>query len=104
MFLGTAEYAAPEQVAALPVSGKADVYAAGVMLYEFLSGRLPYEADALAGLLYKKVSELPVPVTAHRRDLPPALVKTLALMLETDPDVRPTAAEARGMLAQCSDS
>jgi serine/threonine-protein kinase len=97
-FLGTVAYAAPEQVAALPVSGKTDVYALGVVLYELLTGRLPHEADSLVGLQHKKASEPPTPITAHRRDLPADIVGTLNRMLETDPDLRPTAAEARKML------
>jgi hypothetical protein len=70
--LGTPSYLAPEQIKAERVDTRADIYAAGVILFELLAGRLPYAANAPEGILEAHLSK-PVPSLAEARpDLPVA--------------------------------
>jgi len=99
MFLGTPAYASPEQALGTEVMAASDVYAAGVSLYEMLSGHLPHEADSSQRWLQSIATEPPTPIAEHRSDLPKAIAEVLERMLAKDPVVRPTAVEAGEMLA-----
>jgi serine/threonine-protein kinase len=96
--LGTPAYMAPEQAQAGELGPATDVYAAGVLLYELLSGRLPFadDGDALA-LLYRHVHEEPVPLRSVAPGLPDALAATVMRALARDPADRYQSAEAFGM-------
>jgi serine/threonine protein kinase len=78
---GTPRYMAPEQARGEKATLHSDLYAAGVVLYELLTGRIPHEADSTASLLFAIALEEPEPITNHRRDLPSALVSFLDRML-----------------------
>jgi serine/threonine-protein kinase len=82
---------------ALPVTGASDVYALGVVFYEALSGRLPHTGAGFE-LLKRIAEDPPTPITDHRDDLPNAVLKPLAAMLEKNPEERPTAQEVRDVL------
>jgi hypothetical protein len=73
--LGTPQYMAPEQIRGEQVDARTDVYALGAMLYEMITGRLPFEAPSLMAILGKHLSEAPAPPSQRRTDLdiPPAL-------------------------------
>ncbi|MBL9099413.1 MAG: protein kinase [Myxococcales bacterium] len=86
---GTPDYMAPEQVALLPVGPPADWYAVGVMLFEVLTGALPF-AGAVAGLLWQKLHAAPPPLPPGA---PPDLAALCADLLRRDPAARPTAAQ-----------
>jgi tRNA A-37 threonylcarbamoyl transferase component Bud32 len=58
---GTPEYMAPEQARGEPIDPRTDIYAAGVMLYQLLCGRVPFEAESALGIITKHVMEEPVP-------------------------------------------
>lgn len=96
-FLGTPGYASPEQARGRLPTSASDVYAAGVILYEMLTGRLPHEDESTYGLLQKIASKPPRPIT-RRRDLPEAIPAILNRMLAKDPAERPSAGEAGRML------
>jgi serine/threonine-protein kinase len=83
--LGSAFYMAPEQVAGREVDGRADVFAAGVVLYELLSQHRPYEAETPTAVMMKIVSEDPQPLTKFCPDLPPALVAAVMRALQREP-------------------
>lgn len=87
--LGTPAYMAPEQAHGDAVGPPADVYAAGVMLYEMLSGRLPFsdEGGAMA-ILYRHANEDPAPITEVMPSVPAALSDPLMRALSRSPDAR----------------
>ncbi len=85
---GTPEYMAPEQWEGKGVDGRTDLYALGVMLYQVLTGRLPFEADTPQALMYKHFRERPTPPTQWRGDLPRGVVKVLERALEKQPGKR----------------
>src|SRR5262249_47894543 len=73
MSLGTPAYMSPEQVEGGPVTPGTDVYALGVILYELLTGRLPFGGSNTAQLAYRIVHTDPPPPSSHRPDVPPRL-------------------------------
>jgi len=97
--LGSPAYMSPEQAGGLEIGAASDIYSCGVVLYEMLTGRLPHDDSSAHELLRKIAHETPVRVSERRSDLPRALVAALDRMIERDPEARPTAGEAREMLA-----
>jgi hypothetical protein len=86
--LGSAAYMAPEQVSGREIDGRADVFAAGVVLYEMLGRRKPFEADGPTAVMMKIVKEDPPPIRQLAPDLPAALVNAVTKALQKDPDKR----------------
>jgi eukaryotic-like serine/threonine-protein kinase len=82
--LGSAFYMAPEQVSGREVDGRADVFAAGVVLYELLSQHRPFEAETPTAVMMKIVSEDPQPLARFCPDLPPALIAAVMKALQRD--------------------
>ncbi|HVB73428.1 MAG TPA: serine/threonine-protein kinase [Ktedonobacteraceae bacterium] len=75
--VGTAEYMAPEQVNGAPVDARTDVYALGVVLYQMLSGEVPFHSTTIQGLLFQHVHTAPRPL----RELNPYVSDTLAYIV-----------------------
>ncbi len=71
--MGTATYFSPEQAQGLPVDGRSDVYALGVVLYEMVTGVAPFTADSPVSVAYKHVREAAVLPTERNPDVPPDL-------------------------------
>jgi serine/threonine-protein kinase len=101
--LGTPEYMAPEQLEGRPIDHRADLYAAGAVLYQLLSGRPPYlrYADADIWELIRRVrTEPPPPIARLRPELPLALAEVVERAMAKDPDRRyQSAYEMRHALA-----
>ena len=76
--VGTPSYMAPEQWQGLSVDRQADVYAVGAMLYEMLTGDVPFESDNIFSLMYKHLNEMPPRIAPRRPELPPALDMVIA--------------------------
>jgi hypothetical protein len=85
--LGSVHYFSPEQARGDEVTGRSDVYALGIVLYEMLTGRRPFEGDSAAGVALKRLTEDPVPPTTYR-PLPVGLSAIVMRALERDPDKR----------------
>jgi serine/threonine protein kinase len=84
-FLGTADYVSPEQIQGKPVGPATDIYALGCMLYECLTGQLPYLRDDDAALLWAHLVEPPPPITATRPELPAAVNAVVRRAMAKDP-------------------
>jgi len=87
-FLGTVDYVAPEQIQGMSVLGLADQYSLGCVLYECLTGRVPFEKDLDAAIIFAHVTENPTTPTALRPDLPPAVDEVFARVLAKQPGDR----------------
>jgi serine/threonine-protein kinase len=99
--LGTASYLAPEQLTGVAVDGRADLYALGLVLYECLTGRVPFDGDTGAAVALARLHTAPVDPRRIRSDIPPRLAAALMRALERDPDERfSSAADFRAALLQ----
>lgn len=86
--MGTPSYMAPEQWQNQALDGRADVYATGVILYEMLTGHLPFEADTPHQMMYAHLNERPRPVRHFRGDLPEGIERVLEKALAKQPAAR----------------
>ena len=93
-FVGAVSYAAPEQITGDATTAQADIYSLGVVLYEALTGDLPFRSDSVAAVLRAHVTEQPPRVTDVRPELPAALDAVVAAAMAKDPRYRPTSAVA----------
>jgi serine/threonine-protein kinase len=87
--LGTAAYLAPEQARGEEAGPRADIYSLGVVTYQLISGRLPYEAGSLSELALKQQREAPVPLDQLNDRVSPALAQAVALALAIEQEHRP---------------
>jgi hypothetical protein len=78
LFMGTLDYVAPEQIQGQEVDRRTDVYSLGCVLYEALTGQVPFPRDSEVAMLYAHMQEPPPSVTAVRRGLPPAVDAVIA--------------------------
>ena len=93
--IGTPRYLAPEQALGSPATPASDVYAMGIVMFEMLTGRLPFEGAAAAALSSRTAPD----VRTVRPDVPAALAAAIASALATEPGDRPaTAAELLALL------
>ena len=83
--LGTAQYLSPEQAQGLAVTAASDIYSIGVMLYEALTGQVPFEGDSAVSVALKQVSERPRPPSQLNPAVPPALDAVVLKALAKDP-------------------
>ncbi|MFY9891531.1 MAG: protein kinase, partial [Streptosporangiaceae bacterium] len=90
MLIGTAAYLAPEQVASNSADQRSDVYAAGVMLFEMLTGVQPHTGESPLAVAYKHVNAIVPAPSSVAADLPPALDALVALATSRDPELRPS--------------
>ena len=91
--VGTAAYLAPEQVRGEEATPATDVYALGVVLYQFLTGRLPYEGSSLAELAVRQQNEKPLPPDTYNSEVPETLGAAVLRALEGDPNRRYASAD-----------
>ncbi len=100
MTMGTPAYMAPEQIMSARVSGKAARFSLAVMAYQVLCGRMPFVAENHPALMYKIVSEEPIPAHAVNSSLPARASEVLRRALAKDPDKRlSSCSEFVGLLA-----
>ena len=94
--LGTAAYLAPEQARGEEAGPRADLYSLGVVAYQLLSGRLPYEASSLSELALKQQREPPASVDELNPRVPPELADAISMALSLDKEDRPETAMLLG--------
>jgi serine/threonine-protein kinase len=83
--MGTAQYLSPEQAQGFAVSEPSDLYSVGIILYELLTGRVPFEGESAVTIALKQVNERPVPPSTFNRAVTPALEAVVLRALEKDP-------------------
>ena len=83
--MGTAQYLSPEQAQGHAVTAASDLYSIGVMLYEMLAGRLPFEGESAVSVALKHLSEAPPAISQLRPDVHPALESVVMAALAKDP-------------------
>jgi serine/threonine-protein kinase len=87
--LGTAAYLSPEQARGDEAGPRADLYSLGVVTYQLISGRLPYEASSLSELALKQQRESPIPLDELDPEVPHGLAQAVAMALAIDQQARP---------------
>jgi serine/threonine protein kinase len=108
-FIGTVDYAAPEQIEGLPVDARTDVYALGCVLYECLVGKAPFDREGEVAVMHAHLVEPPPLLTAARPDLPKSLNRVIAQAMAKSKDERYNSCEelieaARGAALQRTSS
>jgi eukaryotic-like serine/threonine-protein kinase len=99
LMVGTAKYVAPEQVEGKPVDARTDIYSLGIVLYEMLCGRPPFEAEGEAATALARLQRDPLRPRQVRPGVPKALEEVVCRAMARDPDERyETAADLRAAL------
>jgi CHASE2 domain-containing sensor protein/predicted Ser/Thr protein kinase len=88
MVLGTPSYMSPEQLAGKKVDGRSDLFSLGVMLYQMLTGQLPFQGDSMAALMFKIANEQHPDPLSIRPELPPCLRQVVDKALAKSADER----------------
>jgi serine/threonine-protein kinase len=88
LVLGTPSFMSPEQLAGKKVDGRSDLYSLAVMMFQMLTGVLPFRGDSMAELMYKIANDPAPDVRTIRKELPASLAKLVALSLSKRPEAR----------------
>ncbi len=91
--IGTAQYLSPEQARGAPVDQTSDLYSTGIVLYELLTGTVPFTGETPVEIAMKHLSQTPVPPSTHRPEIPRDLDYVVLRALAKDPDDRYHSAE-----------
>jgi beta-lactam-binding protein with PASTA domain len=91
--VGTAQYLSPEQARGAPVDPRSDLYSLGIVLYEMVTGTVPYTGDTPVEIAMKHLSAIPKPPSELREDVPHDLDAVVMRALSKDPDQRYASAE-----------
>jgi serine/threonine protein kinase/tetratricopeptide (TPR) repeat protein len=86
--LGTAAYMSPEQAQGQEMDQRSDIFSFGIVLYQMLTGALPFQSNSELGLMFEIVHGPTPSASGVRRDLPPALDRVLATALQKNPKLR----------------
>jgi len=85
---GTVFYISPEQALGKPLDGRTDLYALGVMLYEFTTGQLPFQADDPLAVIARHIHEEPIRPSQHQSDIPAIFEEIILKLMAKNPDDR----------------
>ncbi|MEU5210840.1 protein kinase [Streptomyces sp. NPDC020742] len=94
MVVGTPQYLSPEQALGRGVDARSDLYSVGIMLFELLTGQLPFDADSPLAIAYAHVQEEPPVPSSINQSLPPAVDALVARALKKNPNERFPTSEA----------
>ncbi|MFJ3231433.1 protein kinase [Streptomyces sp. NPDC086787] len=94
MVVGTPQYLSPEQALGRAVDARSDLYSVGIMLFQLVTGRLPFDADSPLAIAYAHVQEEPAAPSSINRALPPAVDALVARALKKNPNERFPSAES----------
>jgi len=86
--LGSPAYMSPQQVREMPIDHRSDIYSLGVVMYQLLTGHLPFESNNNYSLVYRIANEIPPSITEYRPELPEALDVIVRRAMEKDVDRR----------------
>jgi CHASE2 domain-containing sensor protein len=86
--LGTPSYMSPEQLAGKKIDGRSDIFSLGVVIFQLLTGTLPFTADSMASLMFKITSEEAPDIRSRRIDLPSGMSFIIKKVLAKDPQQR----------------
>jgi serine/threonine-protein kinase len=86
--MGTAQYLSPEQAQGMAVSAASDLYSVGIILYELLTGRVPFEGESAVTIALKQVNERPTPPSVYNSAVTPELEAVVMRALEKEPSRR----------------
>ena len=102
MVLGTPSYMSPEQLAGKKIDGRSDLFSLGVSLYQLACGKLPFEGDSMAQLMFKIANEPPTDILSINSDLPECLIVIINRVLAKQVEERyQTGTEMAQALKQC---
>lgn len=88
LVLGTPGYLSPEQAQGLPVTPVSDIYSLGVVVFEMIAGRLPFDGDTPMSIAIQHIQTPPPPLRTLRSDVPPAVEAVVLRALAKDPTAR----------------
>lgn len=100
IMMGTPAYVSPEQARGKTVGPATDIYSLGVMAFEMVCGRLPFQAEGAMDMVMKHISEPPPRPSSLWPDIPASLETMILRMLEKEPERRPPLAEVRTCLSE----
>lgn len=101
MVVGTPQYLSPEQALGRGVDARSDLYSVGIMLFQLLTGRIPFDADSPLAIAYAHVQEEPVAPSTINRSITPAMDALVARALRKNPNERfPSAAAMQDEIAR----
>ena len=86
--MGTAQYLSPEQAQGHPATAQSDLYSVGIMLYEMLTGRLPFDGESAVAIAVQHLNDEPTPIRSLRPDVAPELEAAVMRALAKDPAAR----------------
>ena len=86
--MGTAQYLSPEQAQGQPATAQSDLYSIGIVLYEALTGRLPFDGDSAVSIAVQHLNEPPTPIRELRPDVAPELEAAVMRALAKEPPAR----------------
>ena len=91
--VGSVHYFSPEQAKGTYITPKSDIYSLGIIMYEMITGTLPFTGDTPVAIAMKHLSDSPQPLRSFDKDIPPIVEKIVMRAIEKDPNMRLTSAE-----------